>query len=112
MLSLALSEDDAGEGDAFRVMPLLFRPLFLDLPSSSSAPSSSLSTLLFGRPLPRFFVVVEAGSGVVSTEAATGRRGGAFGLGSDLRPALSLFFFPWRNQYSAMSSFAPLERGS
>lgn len=106
-LGCAFSED-AGEGDAFRLMPLLFLPLFLDLVSSSPS-SSALSALAFWRNLPRFLVAVEIGSEDVSTEGATGGRGEAFGLGSDLRPAFSLFFLPWRSQYSAMSSFAPLE---
>jgi hypothetical protein len=54
---LALSEDDAGEGDTFRETPLLFLPLFLDRVSSSSSPtSSSLPDLTFSRSLPRFFV--------------------------------------------------------
>lgn len=91
---LALSEDDAGEGDTFRVAPMLFLPLFLDLLSSSSpALSWSLSGLAFERSLPRFFGG-GVRSGVDSTELATGRRPQAFGLGSDLRPVLSPFFFP------------------
>src|SRR5258708_36092270 len=75
---LALSEDNAGEGDAFRMVPLLFLPLFFDLVSSSASPSSSLSGLAFCRP--RFFIT-RAGSGVDSAETATGRRVAPFGLG-------------------------------
>ena len=47
---LSLSEDNDGEGDAFRVAPLLFLPLFLGLVSSSL----SLTGLALVRP--RFFV--------------------------------------------------------
>ena len=56
-IGLFLFEDDAGEGDAFRLTPLLFLPLFLDLvsSSSSSASSSPLPDLAFCRSLPRFF---------------------------------------------------------